>query len=205
MSIHNIISHKITDLLENIYYNNLQKLYNINILQIFNISNFTVIKPYYFVYLQYYLIYLFFHYITFKNTIKYTLSLHMYYICDNIYDNLVIKYNYTSIHNIKYLKNISKFLFLYLLFFKILFLKIWIFKQLFLISVLSLFYLLTNINELYKERLQSIELKKDFNHPLKILIITPNINTIKYIINKTNIFTFTNFLFLTNILVYLFI
>jgi hypothetical protein len=60
------------------------------------------------------------------------------------------------------------------------------------------------INELYSARLKSIELKKDFYHPFKILIITPNKKNIENIINKTNLFTQSSFLFFINLFLIIF-
>jgi len=199
MSIHETISTKIISFLENVYYNNLKKLYNKNLSEVFLYCSFPVIKPDYFIFSQYYLIYLFLHYMTEKSIIKYTISLNMIYINTIIYDKLLIKYNYKPKNNVIYLKETSNLLFIYLLFFKLIFLK-----KLFLISTLSLFYLLMNINDIYKERLKSIENKEDFKHPLKILIFSPNKKFIEKIINKTRFFTFSNFILLTNVMIYIF-
>lgn len=202
MSIHELISNKITFLLDNFYYNNLKNLYNKKLCDIFQCYSFPIIKPDYFVFTQYYFIYLFFYNMTRNNIIKYTFSLHMIYVSGIVFENLAKIYNYNSKYNIIYLKDLSYLLFIYLLFFKILFLKIILFKKIITISILSTFYLLFNINDLYKYRLKSIETKENFRHPLQILVFSPNIKYIKNIINKTSFFTFTNFLLLTNIIIY---
>ena len=129
----------------------------------------------------------------------------MFYISSLIYDKLALKYNYKPKNNIIYLKDTSNLLFMYLFFFKILFLKLILFKKIFLITSLSSFYFLMNINDIYKERLKSIENKEDFKHPLKIFVFSPNKKFIEKIINRTTYFTFSNFILLTNIMVYLFI
>lgn len=81
MSFHNIISKKITLFLNNFYYNNLKKLYNENIDNIFKMYKIHIIKPEYFIFLQYYFIYKIFNYITYKKLIKFSLSLHLMHIC----------------------------------------------------------------------------------------------------------------------------
>ena len=205
MYIHEIISNKITDFLDNFYYNNLKKLYNKNLSEVFLQCSFPVIKPDYFIFTQYYLIYSFLHYMSNENTIKYTISLNMIYISGIIYDKLSLKYNYKSKNNIIYLKETCNLLFMYLFFFKILFLKLILFKKIFLISTLSSFYFLININDIYRERLKSIENKEYFKHPLKIFVFSPDKKFIENIINKTRFFTYSNFILLTNVLLYIFI
>ena len=100
MSIHETISIKITSFLEYLYYNNLQKLYNKSLSEIFLCCSFPVIKPDYFIFAQYYLIYSFLHNISKENIIKYTITLNMIYISSIIYDKLSLKYNYKSKNNI---------------------------------------------------------------------------------------------------------
>jgi hypothetical protein len=90
MSIHETISTKITSFLENIYYNNLKKLYNKNLCDVFLYSTFPVIKPDYFIFSQYYLIYSFLHYISKQNVFRYTISLNMFYINSLYYKYLLI-------------------------------------------------------------------------------------------------------------------
>ena len=103
MNLHNIISQKIVSYLDFFYYKYLKKLYNNNLTDITKSSTFIIIKPEYFIFLQYYLIYSFFYYITNKNSIQYSISLDLIYICDKIYDHLVIKYNYIPLNNIIFL------------------------------------------------------------------------------------------------------
>ena len=225
---HEIISKKITTLLDSIYYNNLKKIYNRylesiktvpelnqvthdanlplpveNINDVFRYSKFPVIKPEYFIYIQYYFIYTFFYYMSSKNLIMYSISLHLIHISGIIFDDLVVKYNYVPVNNINFLKESSYLLFMYLFFFKILFLKIILLKRLFLLYSFYTFYIVQNINYIYKERLKYIELKKDFIHPLKILIISPNKAFIENMINNTRFFTYTNYLLFINILLYI--
>ena len=198
MITHIDISNKLVNILDILYYKNLQKLYpNSKLKDIFIIGKFSILKPEYFIFYQYYLIYSFIYHLNHRNSIRYTFSLHFFHIFGLIYDNLLIKYEYTPIYNISYLKNTAYVLFIYLFFLKLL-----LFNKIFLLSIFSLFYSLMNINQIYKERIKSIENKEIFNHPLKILVITPNKNTIENIIKKTNIFTFHNFLFFVNICIY---
>jgi len=67
------------------------------------------------------------------------------------------------------------------------------------------FYFCIKLNEIYKKRIYSIENKKDFIDPFKILIITPNIDIMNKIIKYTNVFHFSNYLIFINIILYLFI
>jgi hypothetical protein len=202
MTLHNIISNKISLFLEKSYYDNLKKLYNKNLENIFEYSNFNIIKPEYFIYIQYYIFYLFLYYLTYKNVILYSMSLHSTYICELIYNNLELKYNYKSNYNIDFLKNIFYIFFIYLFYLKILLIKIYKYKKIIILSTTSIFYILDIINNVYKERLECIENKKEFHNKLKILVITPNKNIIKNIIKYTNFFNYTNYLFIINILLY---
>jgi len=171
--------------------------------EIFQVSKFPIFKPDYFVFQQYYLIYSFMYHISYRNTIRYSISLQLFHVFGIIYDNLLIKYDYKPIHNINYLKNIAYILFIYLFWLKISFMNVRLFKKILLLSIFSTFYMLVNINEIYKQRLKCIENNEIFIHPLKILVLTPNKNIIQNIIKKTNIFTYGNFLLCINLFVYL--
>lgn len=199
MLIHNYISNKIISILDYIYYNNLKKLYNENLDNLFHYSKYPIIKPDFFVYIQYYFIY---NSLYFKNFLVYTTSLHLIPISNIIFENLLVKYNYNPTFNIYFLKDSAYFLFLYLLSFQILFLKNYYIRKIIISSILTSFFTLMNINYIYKERLKHIELKKDFRHPLKILIISPSKTFIESIINKTKYCTYSNFIFLINICIY---
>lgn len=205
-NIHKFISDKIVYLLDTLYYNNVKKLFkNDELNNILINKNILILKPDYFVFMQYYFIYNFFKNITYNNYIKYSFFLHFYYINGCIYERLTNLYNYTPIHNIKYLKQVSEYLFLYLFYLKIIFLDIQIYKKWILLISFTSFYLTLLINELYKARLRSIEMKTDFRHPFKLLIITPNKVVIEKIILKTNICTYNNFLLFINIFLFIFI
>ncbi len=205
LSFHEIISKKITYLLDNVYYNNLKKLYNDTLNNIFNYKKIHIIKPEYYIFSSYYFIYTFFYYISNKNLIYYSLSLHLTHISSLLFDNLVKKYDYNSSKDIYFLKNNSYFLFNYLFFFKILFLKTEFYKKLFITSSIHIFFLLTIINDIYKERLKCIITKKEFNHHLKILVFTPNKKVIEDIIKKTSFFTYSNYLLFLNFILMLFL
>ena len=162
-------------------------------------KNMSFMFPENFIYLQYYFIYTFLYYITKKNIILYSLSLHSVYICELIFNNLSTLNNYKRINNAFFLINTSYLLFIYLFFFKIFFLKIYFYyKMLFLLSSTT-FYSLMTINNIYSKRLECINMNQDFYHPLKILIINPNKKFIQNIINKTKFFTYSNFLIFINI------
>lgn len=204
LSFHQIISKKITYLLDNLYYNNVKKLYNDTLNNIFNYKKIPILKPEYFIFSNYYFIYTFFYYISNKNSVLYSLSLHMTHISPLLYDNLLLKYDYNPSENTCFLKNNSYFLFNYLLFFKILLFKTEFYKKLLITSSIYIFYILYTINDIYKERLKCIIDKKEFNHHLKILVFTPNKKLIETIIRKTNFFSYSNYLFLINLILILF-
>lgn len=104
LSFHEIISKKITYLLDILYYNNLKKLYKDTLSNIFTYKKIPVIEPEYFIFLQYYFIYTFFYYISNKNFLLYSSSLHLTYISGLLFDNLLIKYNYNPSKNIFFFK-----------------------------------------------------------------------------------------------------
>jgi hypothetical protein len=199
MSYHDKISNNVSLFLNNIYYNYLIKIYKNQMNNILNSKEKFIIKLEYLIYLQYYFIYTFFYYITNKNKLLYSISLHSIYICDLTFKNLSKKYDYTAKNNNLILIDTSYLLFLYLFFFKIIFLKIYFqYKIGFFISS-ALFYLLMTVNDIYNKRLECINLNKDFYHPLKIIILSPNKKFIMNIINKTKLFTYSNFLLFINI------
>ena len=190
--------------------NNYNKKSNNNSLKhdlnsIFQTSRLPIFKPDYFVFQQYYMIYSFLYHLSYKHTLRYSLSLHFFHIFGLIYEQLLIKYNYKPLYNISYLKDTVYLLFVYLFFMKLLLMNIGEFKRTILLSTFSVFYSLVNVNEIYKERLKSIENEQSFNHPFKILIVTPNKDTIKKIIQKTKIFTMNNFLLCINLFLYMFL
>lgn len=203
MNIHKVISEKITFFLDVFYFNNLIKIYKKTINDIFLINNYIIIKPEYFIFAQYYCIYTFLYYLNKKNIILYSISLQFININGLIFHNLIKKYNYIPKNNIFFLNDTSYLLFMYLFYLKIIFLNIKPYKKIFLLSIFSLFYLLLNINFIYKERLKCIQSKKDFVHPLKILIISPNKNFIENIIKTTNNFTYNTFFLIINFFIFI--
>lgn len=140
---------------------------------------------------------------TFKKLILYSTSLHLTHISGLVYEILIEKYNYKSKNNIIFLKDTNYLLFMYLFFFKILFLNKNLYIKIFLLNSIYLFYFGYSINFIYKKRLESIENNKELNHYLKILIITPNKETIEKIVKNTRIFTYSNFLIFVNILLFM--
>jgi len=193
MNIHTIVSNKISSFFENIYLK--YKVYNKN-----RNNKILNLKLESLIYLQYYFIYTFLYYVTNNNFILYSTSLHFIYICELIFKNLSDRYKYYYKNNVIEFFSSSYLLFLYFLFLKISFLKIYFYSKIFLLSSLSLFYLLITVNDTYKKRLESIHTNKDFYHPLKIIIFTPDKKVIQNIIEKTNFFTYSNFLLLVNFL-----
>jgi hypothetical protein len=201
---HKLISYKINNILDNIYYNNLKKIYDIELNKIFLGNDIPVFKPEYYIFIQNYFIYTFFYYLSKKKFILYSLSLHLAHISSHIYKNLLEKYEYTPTYNINFLKDTNYILFNYLLFMKILFQNKNIFSTIFLCSSILIFSTLTNINYIYRKRLKYIEDNKELNHFYKFLIITPNKNTMEKIITNTKFFNYSTYLFFLNIILYLF-
>ena len=201
--IHNYIGQYITRLFDNIYYKNLKKVYNDDISKILQYNKLSIIKPEYFIYAKSYFMYLFFHYLTYRRFIFYSVFLQLSHVSDIVYENIVIKYEYKPKNNITYLQNTLNILFLYLFFLKILFFDINSFTKTALIGSESLFFLIYNIRDVYQERLKCIENKNiEFKHPLKIFIVSPNKKFIEYIVRTTYIFTIPNFLIFINILLF---
>jgi hypothetical protein len=183
MSFHQKITEKISMFLDFIYYKNI-----------------IILKPDYFIYLQYYFTYTFFYYITNKNILLYSTSLHLIHINNLLFKNLCLKYNYKPKNNIKFIKNINYLLFMYLFLIKLIFIK-----KIYILTNILIFYIFYIINILYKKRLKCIENKKDFtyfSHFFKLLIITPNKKNIENIIYYTSFFSYSNYLIFINILLY---
>ena len=200
---HLYLSNTIFNLLDSIYYKNLQKIYNESLNIILKVPKISIIKPEYFIYANYYFLYLYLYYITNKNLIFYSFFLHITLVFELVFENIIEKYEYKPINKIDFLKNSHHLLFIYFTLFKIYFIKISSFKKIFIVSSKLLFYSLHNINIIYKERLKCIEDKnKIFDHYLKILIISPNKKIIGNIAKYTEFFSYSNLLFFINILLY---
>lgn len=200
--LHSYISKKLTNLLDFLYFDKLKKLYNEPLEQVFKYCSFPVVKPEYFIYGQYYFIYTFIYYLN-KNTIFYSSSLHIIYILDITFQNICSQYNYNPTCNIYFLKDMSYLLMMYLFFLKIYFHPIYFYKKTILLCLYNSFYLLYRVNHVYKKRLVSIENNSEFSDEFKILIISPDTKFIKNIIHITRFFTYSNYLFFINILLFL--
>ena len=209
MSIHTYLSNIFFKFLDNVYYKNLKSIYNKDLSLILHFPNKAIIKPEYFIYGNYYFIYSFFQNITNKNIIMYSIFLHIQYINELLFDNIIINYNYTPENDIIFLKKTSNMLFHYLFFFKIVFLNISISNKIYIIFLQSLFYLLYQIHNIYKERLLCIENKivnKNIDkNILKLLIISPDKEIIQKITYSTRFANYSNYLFFINIVLYLFL
>lgn len=188
MSIHKNISNKISNLLNHIYFKRKK-----------DFNSFFVFKIEYFIYLQYYFIYDFLYNLKLNNYFLYSISLQLIHLNGLIFDNLKIDNEYNN--NIIILKDNSYNLLFFLLFLKGLITEIKL-KNIFLLIIFVIFFMGLNINYVYKERLQSIKDKKEFNNLLKILIISPDINFIKNIIRNTENFNYCNFFLLINFLLF---
>jgi hypothetical protein len=204
MNYHLLISNNLSYFLDNIYFSNLKKLYNEDLNNIFKYCKYPVFRPEYLIYLKFYFSYLFFHYVTNKKFIFYSFSIHLSYICELIFENLIKKYDYQPNYNIDFLKNTSNVLFIYLFYLKIFFLNLQFYKKGFLLFLYSLFYFIYNIHIIYKERLGCIENKTEFRNKFKILIISPNKKFIENIVNRTKYFTYSNYLYFINFLIFVF-
>lgn len=209
MNIHSIISKKITQFLDIVYYKNLQKLYPKEELNIIFIKNkFPILKPEYFIYAKYYFIYLFSYYLNEKQAFNYIIPLHLIHINDIVLHNLIKKYNYIPSNNIYFLKDTANLIFYYL--FNT---KLFLLKKYLLLILTNIFVFGVNINHVYKKRLLSIENKTDtFLNPknrisdyLKCFIISSNKDNIQNIINLTRHFTYSNYFLFINIIIYIFI
>jgi hypothetical protein len=204
MNYHLLISNYLSHFLDNVYFSNLKKLYNEDLINIFKYCKYPVFKPEYLIYLKFYFSYLFFHYITRKKFLLYSLSLHLSYTSELIFENLIKKYDYYPIYNIEFLKNTHNILFIYLLYIKIFFFNLEFYKKVILLLSYSLFYFIYNVHIIYHERLECIENKTEFKNKFKILIISPNKKFIENIVNKTKYFTYSNYLYFINFLIYIF-
>ena len=201
---HNFISKYILNFLDSIYYKNLKKVYNENLNVILHYPKISLLKPEYFIYATYYFNYLFLNYITNKNFIFYSIFLHSAYISELLYEELIFKYEYIPKNNINFLKNTSRLMFIYFIFFKLYFIKLSFLRKILLLPLNLIFYSLYNINIVYKERLLCIEDKnKIFDHYLKLLIISPNKDFIIQVIKFTKFFTYPHFLYFLNLLLFI--
>ncbi len=216
---HYKISNYLTENIDYYYYQNISKKYKKNVKDLlFYHSNF-IFKPDYINYLQFYNLLCLSNYWSKSNFILSNFYLHFFYICYLLEEQISKKYNYKTIYDKKTLKNISLFLLHYIIFFK---LKLnndnysYIFKSLYYGSV-TIFQTLMNFNYAYNKRLnnllsskKNIENLLDFNQneddflPLNILIFTSDLNTIKDIVNYTQHFNFSNYLFFISFLLILF-
>lgn len=209
MNIHSIISEKITQFLDIVYYKNLQKLYPKEELNSTLIKNkFPILKPEYFIYTKYYFIYLFLYYLNEKQAFNYIIPLHLIHISDIVLHNLIKKYDYTPSKNIYFLKDTANLIFYYL--FNT---KLFLLKKYLLLTLVNIFVFSLNINHVYKKRLLSIENKTDtFLNPknrisdyLKCFIVSSNKDNIQNIIYLTRHFTYSNYFLFINIMIYIFI
>jgi hypothetical protein len=165
----------------------------------------TLLKPEYILYFRIYIIYLFLYYFKKKYMIDYSLCLQGQYIIHEIYKNVEKKIAYKSKYDICFLNEITNNSLFYLINTILYFdKKIAYYHKLFIFGNIGIFYSINKVNEIHKKRLYCIEKKKDFKDPLKILIFSPNSETIKNIIDSTNIFNLFHFYVFINIIFILF-
>lgn len=181
---------------------------NIIIKNLYNNSNEIIdnkiFKLEYLIYFRFYLIYSFLVFFKKNQFFDYSLFLHLQYISSLIFQNLYNNIKISSKYNLKFLDKFGDYLLLYLYTIKIYFKDDINYVNKFFINILSLsYFLLYEINDLYKTRLESINNNKEFNHHLKILFSHPNIDDIKNIIKTTNIFNLSNYYIFNNIILFL--
>jgi len=209
MNIHKKIANYFFDILDTYYYKNLQKIYNTSITEVLNnIYKINVIKPEVYIYTQYYFIFLLNKSITAKSYFLTPIFLHGFYIMDKLSTQIITTYQYNNNRNINYLKKTSYILFYYSLYFKILFSSIYNYQKIVLLTILSTYYILMNVNYVYKKRIEYIKNKNydnnndDTRYLSKLLIITSNIDTMNKIIKYTNIFNYSLFLGIMNLFLF---
>ena len=199
LNLHEYISSQLTDYLHNYYYSILQKKENKKItdLLLSNQSSQFIFKPEYLIYLLFYQIFLLSHNWSQKNIIFTNVYLHLYYITYLLESNIRNKYNYNSPFDTNILKEISNYLFNYIIFYKINYsTSSFSIIQLFL----PIFSFLINYHEIHKNRLLSLEHKVEPEHSIrKLLIFTPNKKNIQKIVYYTRHFHFSNFPFFISI------
>jgi hypothetical protein len=205
MNIHKKLSNYFFDILDTYYYKNLQKIYNTSITEVLNnIYKINIIKPEVYIYTQYYFIFLLNKSITTKSYFLTSIFLHGFYIMDKLSTQIITTYQYNNNRNINYLKKTSYILFYYSIYFKILFSSIYNYQKFTLLTLLSTYYILMNVNYVYKKRIEYIKNKNYDNNDenryfSKILIITSNIDNMNKIIKYTNIFNYSLFLGIINL------
>jgi hypothetical protein len=193
-TIHKNTSKYLYNLLENNYYNHIQKIYKLkNKLEIMYLPQISILKIEHFVLLQYYFVYL----INRSNSFFVTFFINGFYLNDLVNERLIDEYyNDTTIKkNIIKFKNNSYTLLYYLLTLKLFYVSTMNFYYKFMWSfMLTSYWLLNQINVTYKKRIENI----DYDYP-RILIITSNKETIYNIIHYTNFFKFQLFIIFLNI------
>ena len=196
-TIHENTSKYLYNLLENNYYNHIQKIYKLkNKLEIMYLPQISILKIEHFVLLQYYFVYL----INRSNNFFVTFFINGFYLNDLVNERLIDEYyaDTTIKKNIIKFKNNSYTLLYYLLTLKLFYVSTMNFYYKFIWSfILSSFWLLNQINQTYKKRIENI----DYDYS-RILIITSNKETIYNIIYYTNFFKFQLFIIFLNIFMF---
>lgn len=175
-----------------------------------------IFKPHFINYLQFYNLFSLAYYWSKSNTFMTNIFLHSFYICFLTEDILSKKFKYNIIYDKNILKNISLFLLHYIIFFK---LKLnensnysYLSKTLYYGSITT-FQTLMNFNYAYKKRLNNLlNTSKNnnlFEHeedilPFHLLVLTSDISLIKDIVNYTQYFHFSNYLFFISLFIILF-
>lgn len=160
-----------------------------------------IFKPDYISYVLFYQIYCISHFWSSKQILYLNFHLHSFYILYLLESFLIQQYSYQSHFDNHFLKKSAFYLYYYILYFKIHFHPIHSSIKNTCLGILSTYCLLMNYHDIYKNRLESLQHKKESEHSLrKIFILTPNPKTMKKILYHTRHFTFSNFLFLISIL-----
>ncbi len=168
-----------------------------NLYQLLNFKNDKfILKPEHLIYFLYYEIYCISHYWTNQNYITLNFFLHFFYITYHLESILCNEYKYKSEFDTGLLKEISYYLYHFLIFHKINQYERDSMEKIFYIGSLSFFSFMINYHETHMDRLKAIEERRESEHTIrKLFIFTPNKNTLKKICHYTRHFTFSNFLF----------
>ena len=162
------------------------------------------LKIEYFIYFRFYFIYIFLIFFEKNQFIDYSIILHLQYILSITHKKMTKLLNNNNKNNIYFLDKISDYLFVYLFSIKVYFKKdISFINKTFMNLFLFVYFFLFEINNLYKDRLDSINKNSEFKHYLKILFYNPKIDDINKIIESTNIFNLSNFYIFINVLCFL--
>lgn len=201
---HSYISKRIISFLIKNYYYYLFRIHKLELNKDrFNIlfhSRKVVLKPSFFIYIQYYIFYLFFYYLSHNHFWRMSFSLHSFHISRLSLRHFINKTKYKTTAFFKLSKYIYS-IFIYLLCIHVIVSNKFLYQKVFFFLITTPFYFLTNVHSIYKKRLYSIQ--NNIETEPNLFIMTSNIDKIKYIYHYTKYFTMSSFIWLLNIIYYL--